>query len=88
MQAAELLEQRIKPPEVARRLRVSPKSAYRWHQLWRDGVCGLCPLAARVGHSAVCRRTAWRNSPRTWTRARPHTAGWRTRCGPRRGWPR
>ncbi|CAL9668248.1 hypothetical protein SUDANB15_07311 [Streptomyces sp. enrichment culture] len=28
MQAAELFEQEIKPPEVARRLRVSVKSAY------------------------------------------------------------
>ncbi|MFJ2478467.1 helix-turn-helix domain-containing protein [Streptomyces sp. NPDC087659] len=30
MQAAELFEQNIKPPEVARRLRVSLKSAYQW----------------------------------------------------------
>ncbi|MGW7201738.1 helix-turn-helix domain-containing protein, partial [Streptomyces chryseus] len=37
MQAVELFEQRVKPSEVARRLRVSVKSAYRWHQLWRDG---------------------------------------------------
>ncbi|MEU1693643.1 helix-turn-helix domain-containing protein [Streptomyces hirsutus] len=33
MQAAELFEQKIKPLEVARLLRVSKKSAYRWHQL-------------------------------------------------------
>ncbi|WSF66389.1 helix-turn-helix domain-containing protein [Streptomyces sp. NBC_01352] len=39
LQAAKLFEQKIKPPEVARRLRVSPKSAYQWHQLWRDGGC-------------------------------------------------
>jgi transposase len=32
-----LFEQGIKPSEVARRLRVSLKSAYRWQQLWRDG---------------------------------------------------
>ncbi|MFF9571978.1 helix-turn-helix domain-containing protein, partial [Streptomyces sp. NPDC014685] len=37
MQAAELFERGIKPLEVARRLRVSGKSAYQWHQLWRDG---------------------------------------------------
>ncbi|MCX4597483.1 IS630 family transposase [Streptomyces sp. NBC_01549] len=37
MQAAELFEQKIKPIEVARRLRVSLKSAYQWYQLWRDG---------------------------------------------------
>lgn len=44
MQAAELFEQEIKPPEVARRLRVSPKSAYQWHQLWRDGGTAGCGL--------------------------------------------
>ncbi|MER7694471.1 hypothetical protein [Streptomyces sp. NPDC097610] len=38
MQTAELFEQRIKPPEVARRLRVSRKSACQWHQVWRDAV--------------------------------------------------
>ena len=32
-----LFEQKIKPLEVAQRLRVSRKSAYQWHQLWRDG---------------------------------------------------
>ncbi|MEU6328781.1 helix-turn-helix domain-containing protein [Streptomyces sp. NPDC047049] len=37
MQAAELFEQKIKPPEIARRLRVSRKSADEWHRLWRDG---------------------------------------------------
>jgi transposase len=37
IQAAELFEQMIKPSDVARRLRVSVKSAYQWHQLWRDG---------------------------------------------------
>ncbi|MFE2024457.1 helix-turn-helix domain-containing protein [Streptomyces hygroscopicus] len=25
------------PPQVARRLRVSRKSAYAWHACWRDG---------------------------------------------------
>ncbi|MFF1627669.1 helix-turn-helix domain-containing protein [Streptomyces sp. NPDC058251] len=45
MQAAELFEQKIKPLEVARHLRVSPKSAYHWHQLWRDG--GLQAPASR-----------------------------------------
>ncbi|MER6434600.1 helix-turn-helix domain-containing protein [Streptomyces sp900105245] len=45
MQAAELCEERVKPAEVARRLRVSVKSAYLWHQLWRDG--GREALVAR-----------------------------------------
>jgi hypothetical protein len=33
MQAAELFEQGIRPPEAAQHLRVSRKSAYQWHQL-------------------------------------------------------
>jgi transposase len=53
MQAAELFEQEIKPPEVARRLRVSPKSAYQWHQLWRDG--GVRALASRGPSGSRCR---------------------------------
>ncbi|WP_395577406.1 helix-turn-helix domain-containing protein [Streptomyces sp. BK79] len=88
MQAAELFEQAIKPPEVARRLRVSLKSAYQWHQLWRDG--GREALASRGPSGTRCRL-----SPRCGEKlagyldeARPPTAGWRTRCGPHRGWPR
>jgi transposase len=53
MQAAELLEQNFKPLEVARRLRVSRKSAYRWHQLWRDG--GVQALASRGPGGGRCR---------------------------------
>ncbi|WP_372412259.1 winged helix-turn-helix domain-containing protein [Streptomyces luteireticuli] len=45
MQAAELFEQKIKPPEVARRLRVSVKSAYQWQRLWHQG--GFDALASR-----------------------------------------
>ncbi|WP_323187631.1 helix-turn-helix domain-containing protein [Streptomyces sp. NBC_01275] len=32
-----MCEQKIKPLEVAKRHRVSRKSAYRWHRLWRNG---------------------------------------------------
>ncbi|WP_411088756.1 winged helix-turn-helix domain-containing protein [Streptomyces sp. 061-3] len=53
MQAAELFEQRIKPPEVARRLRVSRKSAYEWHQVWRDG--GVQALSSRGPSGSRCR---------------------------------
>ncbi len=76
MQAAELFEQKIKPPEVARRLRVSLKSAYQWHKLWRDG-----------GREALVSRGP-RSSPGISSRGRPRMDGWRTRCGPQRGWPR
>ncbi|MFE0458554.1 winged helix-turn-helix domain-containing protein [Kitasatospora sp. NPDC058965] len=44
MQAAELFEQGVRPPEVARRLRVSGKSAYQWHQLWRESGVGALGL--------------------------------------------
>lgn len=52
-QAAELFEQEIKPLEVARRLRVSRKSAYQWHQRWRDGGPGA--LASRGTSGSRCR---------------------------------
>ncbi|GAA2461500.1 hypothetical protein GCM10010388_61530 [Streptomyces mauvecolor] len=45
VQAAELFAQRVKPPEVAQRLRVSVKSAYQWQQLWRQG--GSAALVSR-----------------------------------------
>ncbi|WUW75915.1 winged helix-turn-helix domain-containing protein (plasmid) [Streptomyces sp. NBC_01454] len=53
MQAAELFEQKIKPPEVARRLRVSRKSAYQWQELWRDG--GMQALVSRGASGSRCR---------------------------------
>ncbi|MFD5503269.1 helix-turn-helix domain-containing protein, partial [Streptomyces sp. NPDC127061] len=53
MQAAELFERSVKPPEVARRLRVSPKSAYQWHQLWQEG--GAEALASRGPSGSRCR---------------------------------
>ncbi|MEU9409881.1 winged helix-turn-helix domain-containing protein [Streptomyces sp. NPDC048281] len=48
-----MFEQRIKPTEVARRLRVSRKSAYQWHQLWRDD--GTRALASRGPSGSCCR---------------------------------
>lgn len=53
MQAAELFEQDMKPLEVARCLRVSRKSAYQWHQLWRNG--GARALAFRGPSGSRCR---------------------------------
>ncbi|MFI5670973.1 hypothetical protein [Streptomyces sp. NPDC051704] len=73
---------------MARRLRVRRKSVYRWHELWRDGGVGRWPLVAPVGRGVVCRRGVWRSWPGFWRRGRPRMAGWRTRCGPRRGWRR
>ncbi|MFD3328600.1 helix-turn-helix domain-containing protein [Streptomyces sp. NPDC058701] len=87
VQAAELFEQQIKPLEVARRLRVSVKSAYWWHQLWRDG--GVQALASRGPSGLRCRLSprCLEKLPRTWSRARRRMAGWRTRCGPHQGAP-
>ncbi|XWT43768.1 hypothetical protein VMZ64_37500 [Streptomyces noursei] len=78
----------VKPSEVARRLRVRVKSAYQWHQLWRDG--GVQALASRGPSGSRCRlsRGVWRSWPCIWRRGRPLTVGWKTRCGPHRGWPR
>ncbi|MFD7729684.1 winged helix-turn-helix domain-containing protein [Kitasatospora phosalacinea] len=53
VQAAELFEQGARPAEAARRLRVSSKSAYQWHQLWRDG--GIEALASRGPGGSRCR---------------------------------
>jgi transposase len=53
MQAAELFEQKVKPSEVAQRLRVSVKSAYQWHHLWRSG--GVQALASRGPSGWRCR---------------------------------
>ncbi|MFB6781546.1 transposase [Streptomyces sp. NPDC056352] len=52
-QAAEMFEQKIKPLEVAQCLRVSRKSAYRWHQLWRNG--GIEALVSRGPSGSRCR---------------------------------
>ncbi|MFC8720729.1 helix-turn-helix domain-containing protein [Kitasatospora sp. NPDC057198] len=75
MQAAELFDREVKPLEVARRLRVSPKSAYQWHQLWRVG--GAEALASRGPSGSRCRL-----SPRCLEKltayleqGRPRTAG-------------
>lgn len=48
-----MFERGVKPPEVARRLRVSPKSAYQWHQLWREG--RVEALASRGPSGSRCR---------------------------------
>lgn len=45
IEAAELFAQGVKPPEVARRLRVSRKSAYQWHRMWKDA--GAAALVSR-----------------------------------------
>ncbi|WP_405021682.1 transposase [Kitasatospora sp. NBC_00070] len=53
LEAAGLFADGLGPPEVARRLRVTLKSAYQWHQLWRDG--GGQALASRGPDGSRCR---------------------------------
>ncbi|MFI1184598.1 transposase [Streptomyces sp. NPDC020799] len=48
-----MFEQKIKPPEVARRLRVSVKSACQWQRLWCQG--GFDALASRGPSGGRCR---------------------------------
>ncbi|WP_308314225.1 helix-turn-helix domain-containing protein [Streptomyces sp. GbtcB7] len=88
MLAAELFAQQVKPPEVARRLRVSVKFAHRWRQLWRQG--GADALLSRGPGGSRCRL-----APRCLEKLAgyleqgpPRTAGRRTRCGRPGGWRR
>jgi len=53
LQAAAWFAEDIEPPEVARRLRISPNSAYVWRRRWRAG--GEAALASRGPGGAVCR---------------------------------
>ncbi|MEV7394463.1 transposase [Streptomyces sp. NPDC091215] len=52
-EAAEMFRQRVRPPEVARRLRVTRKSAYAWHADWRQG--GSAALESRGAGGFPCR---------------------------------
>lgn len=56
LQAAEMYEQGVRPPEVAKRLRVSRKSAYAWYAAWRDG--GVRALASKGAQGLPCRLDA------------------------------
>jgi putative transposase len=53
LEAARLFEQGVRPVQVARRLRVSAKSAYQWRRRWRAG--GDSALASRGPGGATCR---------------------------------
>src|SRR5574340_158232 len=54
--AAEMYEHGVAPPEVARRLRISRKSAYAWHAQWRDG--GRQALVSKGAQGLPCRLDA------------------------------
>ncbi|MER5910309.1 helix-turn-helix domain-containing protein, partial [Streptomyces sp. NPDC001982] len=44
-EAAGMFEEGVAPPQVARRLRISRKSAYAWHAQWR--ACGTEALRSK-----------------------------------------
>jgi transposase len=54
--AAEMFAAGIAPPQVARRLRVSRKSAYAWHYTWQAG--GVEALASKGAQGLPCRLDA------------------------------
>jgi putative transposase len=73
LRAAEWFAEGVRPPEVARRLRVSLNSAYVWRRRWRAG--GEAALASRGPGGAVCRlsdgqlarlRAALEGGPTAW----------------------
>ncbi|MDX2393507.1 helix-turn-helix domain-containing protein [Streptomyces sp. DK15] len=53
LQAAGLFAEGVKPPEVARRLRVTSRSTYQWHQVWTRG--GAAALASRGAGGRRCK---------------------------------
>ena len=52
LRAVEMFEERVAAAEIARELRVTPRSVCRWRQAWQAG--GLPGLASR-GQAAQCR---------------------------------
>ncbi|GGV01876.1 hypothetical protein GCM10010211_81470 [Streptomyces albospinus] len=88
MEAAEPFARGINPPEVARRLRVSWKSAYQWHKAWREG--GGKALASRGPSGSRCRLSPYcLRKLAVYLEQGPAVHGWvEFRCGPRPGWPR
>jgi putative transposase len=55
LEAAEMLEKGIKPPKIAKTLRVSTKSAYSWTRRWRAG--GTEALLSKGPGGATCQLT-------------------------------
>jgi putative transposase len=55
LEAAEMLEQGIVPSKIAKKLRVSTKSAYTWRRTWRAG--GSEALLSKGPGGATCQLT-------------------------------
>ena len=74
-EAAEMFAGGVAPPLVARRLRVSRKSAYAWHALWRDG--GREALQSKGPQGVPSRmKPAWRDWLATALEEGPAAHGW------------
>ncbi|MFI9270196.1 winged helix-turn-helix domain-containing protein [Kitasatospora sp. NPDC052896] len=56
LEAATLFDEGVPPREVARRLRVTAKSAYQWHQAWREDGAGA--LVSRGPGGQRCKLSA------------------------------
>jgi putative transposase len=52
LEAAEMFEQGMRPPQVAQQLRVSRKSAYAWQARWREGGTGALASKGPSGRSS------------------------------------
>ncbi|MET7845806.1 helix-turn-helix domain-containing protein [Streptomyces sp. NPDC005356] len=78
MRAADLFEEDVKVPCIARELRVSEKSVYLWRYAWElGGGKRRGPRATTADCTPACRPS----SPPDWNKGGPRTAGRTTRCG-------
>ncbi|WP_083751540.1 helix-turn-helix domain-containing protein [Saccharothrix sp. ALI-22-I] len=86
LEAAELFAQGERPSQVARRLRVSRKSAYAWYARWQGG--GVEALWSKGPSGRRSRmRPQWRAWPATELDKGPAAHGWtEDQGGPWPGW--
>ncbi|MEV6054318.1 winged helix-turn-helix domain-containing protein [Streptomyces sp. NPDC052107] len=75
LEAAGLFAEGLTSREVARRLRVSPKSAYQWQKAWRAG--GTAALASRGPVGQRCKLSArCLEKPASYLEEGPAAHGW------------
>jgi transposase len=70
-----LFAEGVTPPKVARRLRVSSKSAYQWQKAWREG--GTAALASRGATGQRCKLSPrCQEMPALYLEQGPAAHGW------------